>query len=136
MKKILLLLVSTILLGCGNTHRDYSVFDELNYETLSKAKNDSVFLEVYNLIEKDRYKLNNLSENIKNKFVSITYGELCEVYSKEYLSQDQIKQLEEEYQSLPSSVKTIYTSFYEYAMSKTLGKVGEFILLMGQLENL
>ena len=136
MKKILLLLVSTILLGCGSNHRDYSVFDELDYETLSKAKNDSVFLEVYNLIEKDRHKLNNLSENIKNKFVSITYGELCEVYSKEYLSQDQIKQLEEEYQSLPSSVKTIYKSFYEYAMSKTLGKVGEFIILMGQLENL
>lgn len=54
-----------------------------------------------------------------------------------FINHEQTKTKMETYcTSLPSSVKTIYKSFYEYAMSKTLGKVGEFIILMGQLENL
>lgn len=136
MKKVLLLLVSAMLLGCGNSHRDYSVFEELDYETLSKAKDDSIFLEVYNMVEKDRYRLNNLSENKKKKFASITYGELCKMLSQKAPSYEQVeeeyKRLEEEYRSLPSGMKTIYPSVYEYIMVKKYGKVGEFIISMEQ----
>ena len=82
MKKILLLLVSTILLGCENTHRDCSVFDELDLETLSEAKDDSLFIQLYSGIEEVRIQMNNLPIETKVKYANVTYRDILKTMEK------------------------------------------------------
>ena len=134
MKKILLLLVSTILLGCENTHRDCSVFDELDLETLSEAKDDSLFIQLYSGIEEVRIQMNNLPIETKVKYANVTYRDILKTMEKYSKMSDKEKYDIFSLYSKEWEKSNKDESEYEYTMKKVYGeKAGGFMVLFIQL---
>jgi len=68
-----------LLCSC-NSYRDKSVFEIIpESEMLSKAKDDVLFLEVYDIINGVRGKMGKLSSVEKSRYYEITYSDLMKI---------------------------------------------------------
>jgi hypothetical protein len=77
---LFVLLVLFFFFASCNDNRNKSVFEPLSEkDAIAEMQKDSVFMLVYQEIDKNRGKLNNLSFEEKTKYYSITYSDLCDV---------------------------------------------------------
>jgi hypothetical protein len=78
-KFITITLFLLLFTNCTNCKNE-SVFESLpEKDVIVEMQKDSVFMIVYQEIDKNRKKLNNLSFEEKTKYYKITYSDLCDV---------------------------------------------------------
>jgi len=79
MKKNFIVMCCALLCSC-NSYRDKSVFETIpESEMLSKAKDDVLFLEVYDIVNGVRGKMGKLSSVEKSRYYEITYSDLMKI---------------------------------------------------------